>query len=81
MIQAVVTGNSYDLPYADFLSVEHTVKNLKFMDVDGIITDYPDDIAKAVKLDLELKDVIADSVQIDDIDDIHAQSEFEEGSY
>ena len=72
LIQAVVTGNTYDLPYADFFSVEHTfittnmisnihkrgkkiyawtvnydssAETLSAMNVDGLITDYPDTIA------------------------------------
>ncbi len=71
LILAVVTGSFYDLPYADFFSIEHTFVNrstvsnlhkrdkklyawtvnysesadaLKFTGVDGLITDYPEDI-------------------------------------
>jgi len=32
LIQAVVTGDCYDLPYADFLSVEHTFVNSQMVD-------------------------------------------------
>lgn len=75
LIQAIVTGDCYDLPYVDFMSVEHTFVNnemvrqlhlrgkkiyvwtvnyessaqaLKFMGVDGIITDMPDEISEYV---------------------------------
>lgn len=72
LILAVVTGNFYDLPYADFFSIEHTFVNrsiaanlskrgkeiyawtvnysesadaLKFSGVNGLITDYPENIS------------------------------------
>lgn len=32
LIQAIVTGNSYDLPYADFLSVEHSFVTSQMVD-------------------------------------------------
>ena len=32
LIQAIVTGNCYDLPYADFLSVEHSFVTEKMID-------------------------------------------------
>lgn len=108
LIQAIVTGNCYDLPYADFLSVEHSfvtnnmlnqlhkrgkklyvwtvnyessVNPLVSMDVDGIITDYPDDIAVAVKSEISLFDSLTNSVLEDEKDPERAIEEFEAGNY
>lgn len=106
LIQAIVTGNSYDLPYADFLSVEHTFINqtmidqlhlrgkevyawtvnysesvnaLRSMEVDGFITDYPDDVANEVKSDLEIKDML-EAQMIDEPDSL-SESDYEAGDY
>lgn len=106
LIQAIVTGDCYDLPYADFLSVEHTFVNrnmvsqlhkrgkeiyvwtinydesaddLKLMGVNGLITDYPDDIAEYVEAQ---NSIFKDSLELqinNGIKDI--QSEFEKGNY
>lgn len=111
LILAIVTGDCYDLPYADFFSVEHTfvtsnmvdqlhkrdkeiyvwtvnykesVDSLKSVIIDGYITDYPDDIAKDVKSDIELDDIVYDSFGIDNIDDfdqLGTMSEYDKGNY
>lgn len=103
LIQAVVTGDCYDLPYIDFISVEHTfingdmvdklhlkgkqiyvwtvnyessAKELKMMGVDGIITDYPVEIAEYVASNNNLVETALNRIRIKEL-----ESSFDEGDY
>lgn len=108
LIQAIITGNCYDLPYMDFLSVEHSfvtskmidqlhirdkelyvwtvnykesVTQLKFLDIDGYITDYPDDIAETLKCTNTLFEGIFNTIKGGVYDSMEAKKQYEEGTY
>lgn len=107
LIQAIVSGNSFDLPYADFLSVEHTFVNanmisqlhkrgkklyvwtvnydesaseLAGLDVDGLITDYPDKIAEYVADNNQIVNNLMNAKKSEE-EMRDAVSDFEKGEY
>ena len=94
LIQAIVTGKSYNLPYADFFSVERTFVNstmitaihqsgkeifvwtvnshntaegLMGLNIDGVITDYPDDIWKILddeELEMDIANITTPDIEL-----------------
>lgn len=106
LILAFVSGECYDLPYADFFSVEHTfvtqamvnqlhirgkklyvwtvnreetAEEMRLLNVDGIITDYPDQMAQETETVSEMIDDVVEE-NIENLGNL-PESTFDDGEY